>query len=74
MIMSPNPSVSVTYATHIIGRYLPVFDVTNPEKIDPKAVPSEKVSILCTQRESAEGKGRVKCILDSSASGGCSEY
>ena len=57
--MSPNPSVVVTYATHIIRRYRPVFDVTNPETKDPNAVPSEKVSILCTQCESAEGKGIV---------------
>ena len=48
MIMRPMPSVIRTYATHIIGRYLPVFDTTNPEKIAMRAVPSEKVSILCT--------------------------
>lgn len=48
MIIRPMPRVNTAYATHIIGRYFPVFVKINPETIDMTAVPSEKGSNLCT--------------------------
>ena len=61
--MRPMPSVVATNATHITGRYLPVFDMTAPETIAVKAVPSEKVSILCTQHESAKEREEYHAYL-----------
>lgn len=68
------PIVITVYATQIIGRYFPAFDMINPATTDIMEAPSEKGSILCTQRQLTEGEARVQYILDSSTGSRCSKY